>query len=188
MAKKVVLPESALREQMTGAVPVFVLPTQAQPTGAQAEHLPLSEEQAQEAQAQPTGAQAEHLLLSEAQASEAQAQPTATQPAAQPAAAQALAQPSEGSEAAPPQAEWDGEDKDLQRYEKMFLHRSLIGLPRTNVGISMATLSKVEQVINRLFEGQIAASTFVDNIVYDHLTKYEKQYNRWLQEKPKAIF
>ncbi|MDR1225765.1 MAG: DUF3408 domain-containing protein [Prevotellaceae bacterium] len=82
----------------------------------------------------------------------------------------------------------ESEDKDLQKYEKAYLSRNLLGLPRTNVGISMETLTKVEQVLNRLFDGQIAVSTFVDNVIFEHLIRHEKLYNKWLMEKSRTIF
>jgi hypothetical protein len=159
MAKKVVLDEAVLRQQLTGAVPIFIPSAPAvQEPPAEAKAAPPA---AQESQLQPTGAGEKE---SDAPVGE------------------------KILELKPAKAEQEGEDKDLQRYEKAYLHRNLIGLPRTNVGVSVETLRKVEQVVNRLFDGRIAVSTFVDNVVFDHLVKNEKQYNRWLLEKSSAIF
>jgi hypothetical protein len=74
-------------------------------------------------------------------------------------------------------------DKDLARYEKLFLTRSILGLPRTNTGISMSTLERVEKVVNRLFDGRIAISTFIDNVITEHLMRNERSFNKWLVEK-----
>jgi hypothetical protein len=82
----------------------------------------------------------------------------------------------------------EGMDKELSRYEKLFLTRSIVGLPRTNVGISMQTLEKVERVVNRLFDGRIAVSTFIDNLVVEHLMRNEKTFNKWLLEKSTNLF
>jgi hypothetical protein len=79
-------------------------------------------------------------------------------------------------------------DKDLSRYERLFLSRSIVGLPRTNVGISLLTLEKVEKVIYRVFDGRIAVSTFIDNIVTEHIARHEKSMNRWLLEKSVNLF
>jgi hypothetical protein len=79
-------------------------------------------------------------------------------------------------------------DKDLIRYEKLFLSRSIVGLPRTNVGISLLTLEKAEKVVHRVFDGQIAVSTFIDNIITEHIARHEKSMSRWLLEKSVNLF
>jgi hypothetical protein len=188
MAKKIILNEEDLRQQMTGAIPVFVPPppvaiAQEQPmppaqTNPALEPLPPSPA-VQGPQAQPAQEKTEEALLAE---------DTSLPAAAVEDKDLSLVLERAESKALSAKARRDGEDKDLQRYEKMFLHRSLAGLPRTNVGISIETLDKVERVVHRLFEGQIAVSAFIDNVISEHLAKHKEAYNKWLMEKSQAIF
>jgi hypothetical protein len=167
MAKKQVLDEEELRRQMTGAIPVFVPPVS---------NVPPVPEQAPTPPPPPP--------------------PTVPQPTLD-AAAKDDTENDAGyddtilptiTERRPSTVQKEEGDKDLLRYDKVYLGRNIVGSARTNVGISADTLLKVERVVNRLFDGRIAASTFVDNVVFDHLMRHEKLYNKWLAEKPGQLF
>jgi hypothetical protein len=79
-------------------------------------------------------------------------------------------------------------DGKKDHYEEKFLGRSIIGAYRGNVGISRDTLAIAERVIARIFDNKIAIGTYIDNILIDHFNKYKKDYERWLSEKPAALF
>jgi hypothetical protein len=174
MAKKVIVDEEVLRKNLTGEVPIFVPP--AQPAAQE-----FATQELYKQAGQPIAVNVSSPLLVTQAGNVVDVLP----PNVDNTMLLELENFAVESKAA---TEGSKTDKDLQRYEKMYLHRNLLGVQRTNVGISMETLTKIEQVVNRLFDGRIAASTFVDNVLYEHLARHEKLYNRWLAERSQTIF
>jgi hypothetical protein len=180
MAKKVILNEDELREKLTGELPVFIPPiAQVHP-----EKVDVASTSPSTAEVQKSPEKANATSTSPATAKEVQEQPEKTN-----ATDVLLPDMDADDDAFSKSASVESKtDKDLERYEKTYLRRNLLGVQRTNVGISMSTLVKIEQVINRLFDGRIAASTFVDNILYEHLLRHKKLYDKWLAERSQTIF
>jgi hypothetical protein len=73
-------------------------------------------------------------------------------------------------------------------YEEKFLSRNIYDTFRKNVGISKETLDIAERVVARIFDNKIAVSTYVDNVLLEHFTKYKKDFETWLVERPVTIF
>jgi hypothetical protein len=73
-------------------------------------------------------------------------------------------------------------------YEEKFLGRVISGSFRSNVGISKNTLDIAERVIARIFDNKIATGAYVDNILMEHFSKYRKDFEVWLAERPVTIF
>jgi hypothetical protein len=187
MVKKIPIDEDALRRQMLSGKSVLV------PAALASQELPTAQVLSGKSALVPAALASQELPTAVA------VTPVAAAAAVVAAHGQAKAEGDDGEDddvlskvmAAPakkqPTAEADG-DKDLLRYEKLFLSRSIVGLPRTNVGISLLTLEKVEKIIYRVFDGRIAVSTFIDNIVTEHIVRHEKSMNRWLLEKSVNLF